>query len=147
MITPAAGGGGPAGVRTGSVGGTAAALANAPDVYAGNEIPAPYQEDIERGISIDFYAERDPTLLASWASFFRDRFIEVRHELKKATFDRNAETYRRATHFAERVESKILVSSAAKQLFRRYPLTPTNDPVSKRSVPLSSLVYAENRYV
>jgi hypothetical protein len=115
---------------------TAAAVqdAQAGNIYsAGTSIEgilAPHHEDIERGLRIDFYTERDPTLLASWASFFRDRFLEVRHELTKATFDRNAETYRRATHFVERVESKVLDSSAIKQLFRKYPLTPINDPVS-----------------
>lgn len=126
----------PAAVAVGVVGATAANAAV--DVHAGgsayplsNEELLQQQEDIERGLRIDFYTEPDPAILASWASFFRDRFVEVRHELTKATFDRNAETYRRATHFAERVESKILSSNAAKKIFRRYPLTPINDPVSE----------------
>jgi hypothetical protein len=87
------------------------------------------QQDIERGLRIDFYSETDPMLLASWASFFRDQFIEARQELAKASYDRNAETYRRATHFVERVETKILKTNAMKQLFRRHPLTHINDPV------------------
>lgn len=87
------------------------------------------QQDIERGLRIDFYSETDPMLLASWASFFRDQFIEVRQELAKASFDRNAETYRRATHFVERVETKILKTNPMKLLFRRHPMTHINDPI------------------
>ena len=88
------------------------------------------QRDIERGLQIDFYSEGDPMTLASWASFFRDQFIETRHELSKAKNDRTAEAYRRATGFVERVEMKILDTNAMKQIFRRLPIAAVDDPVS-----------------
>ena len=88
------------------------------------------QRNIERGLQIDFYSEGDPMILASWASFFRDQFIETRHELSKAKNDRTAEAYRRATGFVERVEMKILDTNAMKQIFRRLPITAVDDPVS-----------------
>lgn len=99
------------------------------------------QQDIERGLRIDFYAETDAMLLASWASFFRDQFVEARQELARASYDRNAETYRRATHFVERVETKILKTNAMKLLFRRHPLTHINDPVSSPTLSSSSSSY------
>jgi hypothetical protein len=34
-------------------------------------------QDIQRGLSIDFYAVSDPLLVASWASFFRDQYLRV----------------------------------------------------------------------
>eukprot|EP00934_Nitzschia_sp_Nitz4_P007745 Nitzschia sp. Nitz4//scaffold232_size35869//33896//35704//NITZ4_007816-RA/size35869-snap-gene-0.49-mRNA-1//1//CDS//3329543357//7735//frame0 len=87
------------------------------------------QQDIQRGLQIDFYSEKDPGLLASWASFFRDQFIEARNQLAKANYDRNAETYRRVTHLVERVESKIIPSqSSFKRLYRQHPLTSMDDP-------------------
>lgn len=94
------------------------------------EIDQVVQQDIERGLRIDFYSESNNMLLASWASFFRDQFVEARNQLAKANYDRTAESYRRATHFVERVEYKILNTGAMKQLFRRHPLTSINDPVS-----------------
>jgi len=87
------------------------------------------QQDIERGLQIDFYSERDLMTLASWASFFRDQYIETRSELSMARNDRTAEAYRRATGFVERVEMKILDTSAMKQIFRRLPVMPVDDPV------------------
>jgi hypothetical protein len=87
------------------------------------------QQYIERGLQIDFYSEGDHILLASWASFFRDQFIETRNELAKAKNDRTAEAYRRATGFVERVEMKVLETNAMKQIFRRWPITPVDDPV------------------
>ncbi len=107
---------------------------------AGNSDPL-VQQDIERGLRIDFYSETDAMLLASWASFFRDQFVEARQELAKASFDRNAETYRRATHFVERVETKILKTNAMKQLFRRHPLTNINDPVSVSFLPTVTVFF------
>jgi len=86
------------------------------------------QQDIERGMGIDFYAESNPALLASWATFFRDQFIETRNLLARANNDRLAEAYRRATHFVERAETKVLETKAMKQFFRKHPLTPPNDP-------------------
>jgi hypothetical protein len=86
-------------------------------------------QDIERGLQIDFYAEGDRMILASWASFFRDQFIETRNELANARNDRTAEAYRRATGFVERVEMKVLDTNAMKQIFRRLPITPVDDPV------------------
>jgi hypothetical protein len=86
------------------------------------------QRDIDRGLSIDFYTTGDPMLLASWASFFRDQYILAKNELTKAGYDRDAETYRRATYFLERVETRVLQTEAMKKVFRQYPLS--NDPVS-----------------
>lgn len=88
------------------------------------------EQDIQRGLHVDFYNETDSRLLAAWASFFRDQFLEARNQLAKANYDRNAETYRRTAHFVERVETKIVYTPAVKRLFRQYPLTSMDDPVS-----------------
>jgi hypothetical protein len=95
------------------------------------------QRDIDRGLSIDFYTTGDPMLLASWASFFRDQYILAKNELTKAGYDRDAETYRRATYFLERVETRVLQTEAMKKVFRQYPLS--NDPVSSSCLAITTI--------
>jgi hypothetical protein len=43
---------------------------------SGADDPQLYQ-DIQRGLSIDFYADPNPRMSASWATFFRDQYLRV----------------------------------------------------------------------
>ena len=43
---------------------------------SGADHPQVYQ-DIQRGLSIDFYADPNPLMVASWATFFRDQYLRV----------------------------------------------------------------------
>jgi hypothetical protein len=79
--------------------------------------------EVDRGRSLDFYAIRDPLLLASWASFFRDQYIMTQKELDRAKYDRTSEVYRQVSSFLQRVQTHVLKTEEMETVFRRSPFS------------------------
>ena len=75
----------------------------------------PIVSDLHRGSSINFYGVHDPSVLASWASFFRDQYLMMNSELQKM----HSELQK--TKFLNVVEKKILHSSSLEAVFRGSP--------------------------
>lgn len=107
---------------------------------SGADHPQLYQ-DIQRGLSIDFYGESNPLLVASWATFFRDQYRRVigqAQEGKESSAVPNTQNYYRQQQQGQQevdwrrdvdsflkdvVASKVFFSPHMEHVFRQMPFS------------------------
>jgi hypothetical protein len=75
--------------------------------------------EVDRGRSIDFYAVRDPLLLASWASFFRDQYIMA--HTKNVVDDRVGDDDMHSKSFPKKEVEGFITSSRAEKPLQKKP--------------------------
>jgi hypothetical protein len=86
--------------------------------------------DMDRGLGIDFYHVGDHRLLASWASYYRDQFIQVKSNLERLQrkHDQVQDQLRRrdADLFVRMIdEQRFLESKEVRDLFLKKPFNMT----------------------